>query len=224
MKIYKTKHFIFLCFLVCCISCAGRNVNVFTPVPDFSIYDANSFININDITENRRNMPQWLLAYINGGVEEVEKLDTYNNRYVFIAVNEGTNFTILNKWAENISARFDFPILAALRIEERMISTASLYPDDEYGAFFETLIKNAYNSSYPGTAKEEHYWIKIRTVDENLQESTEKYMFFVLLSIDRSSMQTIIRNMMSRTAAAVNLSGHQVYTVNRLRQIFFEGF
>ncbi|MCL2764826.1 MAG: hypothetical protein FWD40_06045 [Treponema sp.] len=205
--------------LIIFISCAGQNSNVFTPVPDFTIYELDDFPidNIGSIIDSR-NMPEWLRAYIYGGNEFVEELDNYKNKYAFVAVNRGINLAQLNKWAENISARFDFPALAAERIEKRMVSSATLYPDDEYGLFFETMIKNAYNSEYPGVEKEDSHWIRVRA------ESEENYMYFVLMIIDRTAMQSIIRNMFARSGARINYSGNQANAVNRLRQTFFEGF
>ncbi|MCL2443689.1 MAG: hypothetical protein FWD13_09550 [Treponema sp.] len=229
IKKIKIPAFLFLLIFIF-ISCIGQNSNVFTPVPDFSIYESNNSIDINSIIGTKddgaaaEHLPTWLFAYIEGGIEAVEKLDSYNNKYAFIGINEGINFTALTKWADNISAVYDFPIMAAQRTGNRMILTASQYPDDEYGIFYETMIKNAYNNEYPGAVKEDVYWIKVRFEDENTHEYKEKYMFFVLITINKTPMQVIIRDMISKTIDTVNLSRNQRNTVNRLRQNFFEGF
>jgi hypothetical protein len=202
----------------------GQNNSVFSPVPEFSVYEESiRLINVNNIIENR-NMPEWLRVFIDGGIEAVEKLEAYVNKFVFIAVNEGNNFTALSKWADKISAAHDFPVMAAKRIENRMILTASRYPDDEYGEFFERMIKNAYSGMYPGTVKEGTHWIKIWYENEITYEYSEKYIFFVLVTIDKSIMQIVIRNMLGRTNAAVTVTGTQSNSINRLRQTFFEGF
>jgi len=209
-------------------SCAGRNKPNYFPVPDsgVSIEEDIISVDIGNIIETKngsaRLIPVWLRSFLNGGIEAVEKLDAYSNKYVFIGINEGKNITALNKWIEFFTVTQDFPMLAALRIEKRMYLTASLYPDDEYGAFYEAMIHNAYNSVYPGAVKEDNYWIK--TKPENADAPLENYKFFVLITIEKNLMQSIIRNMMTDTTAGVTMTTVQNNSVNRLRNTFFEGF
>jgi len=205
-------------------SCAGQNNSLFIPVPDFSVYAANKTTEIGNIIETKsgtsergaRSLPGWVFAFINGGIEAVEQIDSYSDKYVFIGVNEGDKFTALSKWADNFSAEQDFSMLAANRIEERLISNASLYPDDEYGLFFERFVKSAYSAEYQGAVKEDTYWIR--------HSLPEIYTFFVLITIDKNTMQLIVRRMMTQATAAANPTGSQAASVNRLRQTFFEGF
>jgi len=220
---------LFLLLITIFFSCTGQQ-NAFIPDPDFSVYDVTKRIQIDNITETKdgvsvNNMPLWLVTFVNDGIKAVEQIDAYNDKYVFIGVNEGNNFIVLNKWAENFSAVRDTAIMAAIRIEERMILTASLYPDDEYGRFFETFIKNAYSAEYTGAVKEDIYWFR-RSGAQNA------YSFFILITIEKNILQPIIRNMMSQASASVNAAANfataptssQTASVNRLRQTFFEGF
>jgi len=220
MKIKLYLVFLLLTVLLS-FSCAGQK-KAFIPVPDFSVYNTDKRIDIDNIIQTKdgasaARMPEWLLTYVNGGNRAVEQLNTYRDKYVFVGMSENENFIALNKWAENFTTAQDFAVLAAIRIEERMILTASLYPDDEYGSFFETMVKIAYSTAYRDAVKEEIYWFKKGTVPE-------VYNFFILISIDRMTMQFIIRNMMSQAIAASSPSGSQAITVNRLRNTFFEGF
>jgi len=223
----KTKlYFLFIISYLLFFSCLGQR-KAFVPVPDFSVFENHKIIEIDNIIETKdgasaESMPEWLLRYIEGGNRAVEQLNAYREKYVFVGVNEGTNFIILNKWIENFTAEQDFAILAAIRIEERMIATASLYPDDEYGSFFETLIKIAYSTEYRNAVKEETYWFKYGT-------DPETYNFFIMITIDRYIMQSIIRGMMAQAQAIASpgsrgTRGSQAASVNRIRQTFFEGF
>lgn len=242
MKIHlsATTSFLILIFF---ISCAGQNNSIFISVPDFSVYDNGKTIDKNSIINTKEgitvnSLPEWLLAFIDGGIEAVEMLDLYNDKYVFVGMNEGENFIALNKWAENFSAEHDFAVLAGNRIENRMVLTASLFPDDEYGAFFKTLVRIAYNQEFTGAQKEDTSWIKLSVnndvsqngnIDDNQNgvlrsSATEVYIFFILLTIDKDNMQTIIRNMMAQANAAVSVTNSQAASINRLRQTFFQGF
>ncbi|MCL2758918.1 MAG: hypothetical protein FWD22_01755 [Treponema sp.] len=219
----------FLLIVIIISSCISQNTVNHFPVPESGIYEAEKPVPVEreNIIETKSgavgSIPLWLSAYLDGGIEAVEKLEAYSNKFVFIAINEGVNFTALKRWEDFFSTSYDFPVLAAVRIERRMYLTASLYPDDEYGAFFETMTKNAYRGIYPGILKEDTYWIKARTNNDNIQP-LEEYIFFILVTADRTLMQNYVRNMMSVTVSSVTLTAAQNSAVNRLRQTFFEGF
>jgi len=209
-------------------SCAvKKTVNTF-PVPDSGISpNENSvIIEIGSILETRNGtaaqMPPWLRSYLGSGINAVEKLDPYGGKYTFIVSNEGDNDTVLEKWIEHYTVAHDFPMLAADRIEKRMYLTASLYPDDEYGAFFEAMMQNVYKTEYPEALKEDYSWIKIKT--ENEDGPAVKYIFYLLMTIEKNAMQVIIKNMIAKTSETVTLTKNQSNAVKKLRNTFFEGF
>jgi len=209
-------------------SCVGQNTPNYFPVPDSGINqdEKSKFVEIGNIIETRdgtvNQMAAWLRSFLGSGINAVEKMEAYSNKYVFIVSNEGENFSVLNKWVEYYTVTNDFPMLAAERIEKRMYLTASLYPDDEYGAFYETMMHNAYKTEYPDAVKEDYYWIKIKSEKE--EGVSENYMFFILITIEKNIMQSIIRNMIAKSNAVVTLTNSQNNSVNKLRNTFFEGF
>jgi len=233
MKNNKLAAVFFLCVIIIG-ACVGQNNLISYPTPEYFKNDnVEDSIMINDITETKEGagvvrLPVWLTAFINGGIEEAEKMDIYSGRYLFIGKQEGINFDVMNKWTRNYTVKQDFPRLAAARIEKRMISTAALYPDDEYGLFYETTVKKAYNGEYIGAAIEDTYWIKTKVYNDgdikNENNFLETYKFFVFISIDKTEMQTIIKKMMSEANAAVTSTRAQKAAINRLQQNFFEGF
>jgi len=226
----KNKYLTAACLSIVLIlfSCATRKTNNYFPIPDSGIPKDEDIISVDagNIIETKngsaRQIPAWLRSFLNGGIDAVEKLDSYVTKYVFIGINDGENISVLNKWVEFYTVTQDFPMLAAARIEKRMYLTASLYPDDEYGAFYEAMIHNAYNAVYQGAVKEDNYWIKIRSKNE--EEPSENYKFYVLITIEKNLMQSIIRNMMTKTITDITMTTVQSNTVNRLRNTFFEGF
>jgi hypothetical protein len=234
MKIKFFAPFFPLCIIVI-FSCAGQKKTTFIPVPQNDYVETeknNKGIDPDNIIETKngasvRNLPGWLAAFINGGIEEIERMNAYYGKYIFIGSNEGVNFIAMNMWADNFSAVKDFTILAAERIERRMISGAYLYPDYEYGLFFETMVKKAYGTVYTGAVKEDTYWIKIKIEQENDNIETaytEIYNFFVLISIDKMTMQAIISGLMTESLSAVTPTAEQRNSINRLQQNFFERF
>ncbi|MDR2964661.1 MAG: hypothetical protein LBU88_02680 [Treponema sp.] len=206
-------------------SCLGQRKSAIVPIPDTEFFDFTLLVKMENITESKggsgtRNLPLWLRTYINGGIEETEKIETYNGKYLFIGMSEGLNFTAMNKWAENFSPVRDTAIIAAGRIEKKLVASASLYPDNEYGDFFETIIKKAYSAVYTGAVKEDAFWIKIKV--EN--ETREIYVFFVLISIDKNVFHSVVQDMMAKSMPESSFTRNQRSAVNRLQQNFFEGF
>jgi hypothetical protein len=232
-----------LSIILILFSCAGQSAPNFFPIPDSGIKKNTEVFVTGNIIETKNGaaemMPVWLRSFLDGGIEAVEKLDTYSNKYVFIGIYEGENITALNKLMEYYTITHDFPMLAAARIDKRMYLTASLYPDDEYGQFYAAMMHNAYSTFYNGAEKEDVYWIKTKPENGNTEEPAENYVFFLLITIEKRTMQSIIRNMIARTGAAVTMdtnnitagqmtasqmTPNQSNSVNRLRNTFFEGF
>jgi len=230
IKFLRTKIILIFFIAVMLVSCVSRRSNIFIPVPDPGFFEQEKTIGFafGDIIGTRdgasaRIMPEWLRRYINGGIEAVEDMTEYKNKYVFIGTNRGSNQVILNKWAEVFSPVYDFPVLAAGRIEKRIIASSTMYPEYEYGAFYENFVIRSYGSSYPDTVKEDSYWIRIKT-DNGNGASSEAIVYFILITTEKYAMQSVINTMFSQTENSVRITNAQAYAVKRLHQNFFEGF
>jgi len=222
-------------FLFCTLilySCAGRKKN--TPlviVPETKTEIENnisSLIGIDDITETKRgpgnsDLPDWIIIYNNGGTDAIERTEQYSGKYCFVGRNEGVNFEALSIWAENYNETKAFTRLAAARIEKRLTSKAALYPDDEYGAFYEKFIKKSYDAEYAGTNIEDSFWVKKPGTSE-ANGFQDTYEFFAFISIDKTIMQDIIKKMIAETHAAVTPTRAQNNAINNIQLHFFEGF
>jgi hypothetical protein len=177
------------------------------------------------------SIPEWLSRFLAGGNREVEYMDRFQDSYVFVGKIEGNNFNALSQWAASFTVQQDLPRLIARRIENRMISAVSLYPDDEYGDFFAALVKTASDAEYSDINIIESFWIKRRietkALDENLEENViirEQYDFFVLTSADKFRMQNKIRSIMESVKTPAPPTREQATAINRIKRNFFEGF
>jgi len=211
----------FSLYVIISCSCVNQQQSLYQPISGYAdVVSHDISLLIGDITETSRgpgneNIPEWLIAFFNGGIEEVEKMEYFMDKYCFIISIEGVNFSALSKWADNFSVSRDFSRQAAVRIEKRLISAATAYPDSEYGDFYEMMVKKAFDAEYPDAFLEETFWIK---------KNVGQYEFFVFISIDKDTMQAIIVNMMAETLAVVTPSRVQNNAIRRLQQIFFVGF
>jgi len=232
----SVKRGIYFSFCVVILgSCVNQQQYLYQPVPGntgATVPDVSLLIG--DITETKRgagneNIPEWLISFLNGGIKEVEKMEFYINRYCFVITIEGANFGALSKWADNFSTNQDFSRQAAARIEKRLISSATAYPDYEYGDFYEMTVKKAFDTEYPDAYLEDTFWVK-RNVSQNDPDTNaagnapEVYNFFVFISIDKVIMQRIITNMMSQALSVVTVTRVQDNAIRRMRQTFFDGF
>jgi hypothetical protein len=168
-----------------------------------------------------RAIPEWLICFLAQGSQGVEELEAYRDSYAFVAENWGTNFKALGHWTAGFTAAQDFPRLAAVRIEQRLLRTAVLYPDDEYGEFFAALVKKASDAVYIGAVKTDTFWIKQRAPEN--APGREQYVFFVLVTVGKSLLQTQIQALLAETVPSAP-SREQAAAINRVKETFFEGF
>ena len=213
------------------ISCAQQRI-LFRPEPGYNDIIQNNSISFNDIAETKEgpgnaNIPGWLSAFLSGGINEVEEIYIYRNRYCFIGVSEGSNFSALNKWADNYSVIHDFPRMAAVRIERRLISAATLYPDDEYGSFFEIMVKKAFDAEFSDAVLEDTFWIKMKAEqNEPADKAEDNYEFYVFISVSKTSMMAVIEDMMKETLDIVTVTPTRAQNnaIRRLQQNFSSEF
>ncbi|MDR2159337.1 MAG: hypothetical protein LBP23_04630 [Treponema sp.] len=171
-----------------------------------------------------QDIPEWVRRFLNGGNREVETMFRYRGRYVFVAAGRGSSLEPLQYWVEEFSEQRDFPRLVAIRIEERLAAAAALYPDDEYGEFFETMVKRASNASYEGVRREESHWLRRQFLTEDEDAGEAPYDFFVLVSVDKEELATRIEEMLNDPRGIRTPTRYQAAAVDRIRENFFDGF
>jgi hypothetical protein len=172
-----------------------------------------------------RALPSWVTAFLDGGNPAVEALEEYQDRYVFVAMNSGANFKALEQWRLGFSPELDFPRLAAIRIENRFLSVSSGFPDAEYGAYYETLIRAASDASWTGVIREEDYWVLRELISQpDAPPGRETYNFLIITTIEKSLLASQVNALLKSITPDPPLSRDQSAAVNRVQERFFEGF
>jgi hypothetical protein len=169
-------------------------------------------------------VPAWALLYLEGGNTAVETLPEFQDRYVFVSMNEGLNFNALEQWLEGFSPEQDFARLAAVRMEKRLLSAVAGFPDDEYGSYFETLIRAASDADWEGPRREEDIWVKRRFFSLTEDETRESWVFLILTAIKKDVLVPQINTLLKNTKPSQPLNRGQTNTVGRVVETFFEGF
>jgi len=221
---------VFSFYALIMFSCPGRNPPlIIVPEVNNKKIEVNFSIGVDDIIETKNGkgktaIPEWLMTYNNGGIEAVEKMDQYAGKYCFIGRNKNSNFDALSKWAENYPETNAITRLAAIRIESRLNLNIALYPDDEYGVFYEKLIKKSFEMKYPDAVTRDIFWIK-KTEPSEANALHDTYEFFAFVIIDKTIMQDIIKKMIAESRDEDDFPTRaQNNAINNLQQHFFEGF
>ena len=184
-------------------------------------------------------IPEWVGLYLEGesrknSYTRIETLGNMAGKYVFIGDNRGGNINILNQWANGFSPAYDLPRLVAQRVERKLIAAATLYPDDEYGEYYVSMIRKVSDGEFSGAVNEQVFWVKRRLIlPENESENeftaadptaTERYEIFILISIDRDTLQRQLREIMAEARSSVSVNRDQSAAITRVQNTFFEGF
>ena len=221
-------------------ACAGQaNRVIFIPDPTWEqqeqIDPFDSWHIIESINgPGHAGIPEWVRRYYYDRFHGIESLEQHSGNYVFVGESRGGSYNALVQWANGFTAEQDLPRLIAARAERRLLLPASLYPDDEYGQFFENLIRRISDGEFSGAVKGEVFWLKRRIIirdeesdieDQIPQESIlERYEFLVPFSINQEILQEQLRNIMSGIKMTVAPTREQTARISRIQQTFFEEF
>ena len=221
-------------------ACAGQDKKVIfrpetgnTPQGLSGIFDTWEIIKSQNA--GSEDIPEWVRRYIDNQGNQIEVSTGFSGKYIFIGENGGSNFSALQQWANGFTVEQDLPRLITRRVERRLVSSASLYPDDEYGEYFELLIRDVSNGEYLGAVKEQTFWLlrKVATSEEtdsdidaqpNPDAEQERFEFFVLISVDKGILQKQIREIISRIKTKIPPTRNQTTAITKIKNTFFEGF
>jgi hypothetical protein len=168
-------------------------------------------------------IPEWVNLYLKSGLREVEALRTYQGNYVFIHTNEGHNFNAIQLWKDYFSLELDFPRLAAARIEARF-SASVPYPDDEYGAFYEALIRAASDANWTGATTKDDFWVRKKYPANETEGEQEVFEFLILITMEKPRYSSQLEEIYKSINPIPPPDQNQVAAINRVKAQFYEKF
>jgi hypothetical protein len=173
------------------------------------------------MTKTHGNLPDWVDAYMQGGLAGIERLPEYQDKYVFVSENKGTNFNALSQWVEGFSVVKVSPRLMAIRVQERFNKSVTTYPDVVYGSFFEMTVKAFADARYTGLEKQDDYWMLQQVSVEN-GVPIEQFGFLILIIADKEILIPQISSILANIPAPA--LKEQIAAANHIKEIFFDGF
>jgi hypothetical protein len=211
------------------VSCAGiqgrQGGQIDSPPETIEIVDTPESFIITDFRNYSGGgfIPEWVSRYLDGGVREHEAMDEYQGFHVFVSRNEGTNFNALKLWTDGFSPELDFPRLAAARIEARFGSSVP-HPGNEYGAFYESLVRTASDFQWTGMWKEDDFWIRRQYPGGEEEDERETWEFLILVIIEKNLFASQLDTVFKDINPSPQPSKDQITAANRVKDRFFEGF
>lgn len=171
------------------------------------------------------DIPAWVISYIDSGVQGVEALPAYKDKFVFIAEDEGTNKAALSLWMTGFNVGQEISRMVSTRVQAKFVGAAAGSPDDEFGRYFENVVKSAGEASYSGARKETDFWLLKRYFKANSKEvEKEVYTMYVLVTIDRATLERQIEAVLNGVQVDKPLTSEQQTAVDRVKEGFYEAF
>ncbi|MDR2053168.1 MAG: hypothetical protein LBP80_07120 [Treponema sp.] len=170
-------------------------------------------------------IPRWVNRYLEGGIAGLEAMSEFAETYVFVAENSGTNPNALAQWSLGFSPDQDIAQLIARRVQARFPGSDTGSPDHEYGRYFENLVRAAADTFYEGSERKGDFWFqKEYPAGDGETPEEETYVFWVLLTIDKTALRTQLEPALIKAAEGIEATRDQLSAINHLRASFFDGF
>ena len=177
-------------------------------------------------------IPDWVHQYNYIDTKAIENLAAYYDSYAFVGINSGLNFNALMLWALSWTAYQDFNLLVLERVQARLegflneSSVSPLYPDYEYGAFFEKAIKAVVDAQYNEAFQDGLFWqLKRYYLNDGVTVDYEIYEFLTLNIINKKVLQEKITNIFDTLEPfSVPLTVRQAAKVSMAKEHFFDNF
>jgi len=171
------------------------------------------------------DVPEWVQTYIYDGNTGVEKMEKYKDKFVFIGEDTGTNLNALRLWAQGFNVAQDLARLVSMRVQAKFAGAAAGSPDDEFGRYFENVVKNVSDAKISGARKETDFWIFKRyfKVDGKTVDR-EVYDYYVLNTIDQETLKKQLDAVLNGTTPDKPQTKEQKAAVDRVKEAFYEGF
>jgi hypothetical protein len=198
---------------------------VLPPVPEYR--ERYSVFEVTDHENKAENqdMPEWVNRYTDEGISGLENMPEYNGSYIFIGKQQGNNLDSLGLWANGFSIERDFSRLVSARIQARFIKSSTGNPAEEFGRYFENVIKNISDTIFTGAQQGGSFWMKKRIFgDDGLTPEGETYECLVLVSIKKDILERQINIILRTTRPEMPPTKEQASASSRLRINFFDGF
>ncbi len=171
------------------------------------------------------DIPEWVQIYIESGNSGVEALDKFKDSYVFVGEDSGTNLNALRLWAQGFNVAQEMSRLISTRVQAKFAGAAVGSPDDEFGRYFENVVKSVSEADFSGARKDSDFWVYKRYYKpDGKTEDRVVYDYYVLTTISKEALETQLQRVLDGVVVDKPLTKEQQTAVDRVKESFYEGF
>lgn len=165
-------------------------------------------------------LPSWVNAYVDQGVRGVEKQPDFSEEYCFVADMTAENLSAGQAWING----FELPQIIARQLESRVeslfVGAAVGAPEDDYGTYFENIVKTSTDVSFVGAKKISDWWSLIRKYDPDIKNAyTDAYYIYVLYTIPKDLLDRQIRDQIEKAEEDPDMTEAQKTAFNNVKSI-----
>jgi hypothetical protein len=215
-----------LALIIFLAGCAGEPKKAQVPVPVIQNLKPVNLFQIQDHTAKAAGgeIPLWADIYMSGNIAGIEAMPEYQDKYVFVAGIEGTNFNALSQWSTGFMVRRDLPRLVASRIQARLTADTGENPDNIYGSFFEGAVKKSSDAFYTGAFRKDDFWFLVRYLEADGETlNREVYRFLILITVDKASLKTQIDEILN-SIPTDTVTRDQAAAINHIKENLYQDF
>ncbi|GHU41451.1 hypothetical protein FACS1894190_09560 [Spirochaetia bacterium] len=175
-------------------------------------------------TQNNAEAPSWVTEYF---FNDLQTIDRTRDDYVFIAEETSSNLKVLLQWEKNFFVEQDIRQLVFMRVYNRFIDNIRISPDEQYGIFFERVLKQTANVFWPDAQQIESFWAIVEYPRDSAQAgSVNFYKLLILNTIPKKTVQAELQSIMNgiQFAKKERPDKDQMIAINRIKNNFFDNF
>ncbi len=165
-------------------------------------------------------LPIWVETYILEGITGLEDMSDFATDYCFVAETTSENLNAAQAWVEG----FDMPQTIARNVSTRVEGTFSGAETggagDDYGTYFENVVKTMTETEFSGAKKENDWWVLTRRYDVDAKAKyVDEYRAFVLYTIPRDLLDQQVLSVIERIEEENTLSVTETETSDRVKNL-----
>jgi hypothetical protein len=168
----------------------------------------------------KTTLPEWIDVYIDFGARGVEELAKFQDEYCFIAEYHAENLDAGLAWIKG----FEVPQLIARQIQSRVeslfVGAAVGAPEDDYGTYFENVVKTTTDVSFSGAKLIQDYWVLVRTYDPDIKNTySDTYQIYVLYTMPKAMLDKQLNNEIDKAMDDGEMSESQKEAFKNVKKV-----
>lgn len=173
------------------------------------------------------SVPQWVITYIEGGAQAVEKMPEYKGRYVVILESEGENRQGAQLAMDSMDITSQTARYFNTRVQQKFAG-AQVGDRDQLEEYFENVVKVMADARYTGLEPGPDWWVYLQyyKVGAKSKADVERRVYRVirLYSIGDELLAKQLDKYLNDAEAATAKTPEQQRAIDLVQSSFYEDF